>query len=88
MGPLLRIKRRVMSLLDTPEETPQANGVSGNIAHCNSCGRDFYVMVPPNSTMEATVHDMVCPCGNSDIVAKETVDGVAKVESPETVATD
>lgn len=77
-----------MSLLNSPEETPKANGVSGNIAHCNSCGRDFYVMVPPNSTMDATVADMVCPCGTSEIVAKESVNGIANVESPETVATD
>jgi len=83
MGIILRLKGRIMSLLKQSEDVPVATGVSSHVVHCNNCGKDYYVNVPANESVDSVIGNMECTCKQSELVAKGTVGGHAAIEYPE-----
>lgn len=77
-----------MSLVNPPEENNEPTDVSPIVAHCNNCGQDYYLMAGANQDQSQLLADTVCNCGNSQIVAKATTEGITHVEPKEDVATD
>ena len=70
-----------MSLLSSTETPKESTGVSPMVAHCNHCGQDYYLVASPNQTFVELVASTICPCGDSQIVAKGTTNGSASVET-------